>query len=118
MNERQETFLRELGLITDKDKVRPEHLDVALKTLASTNVNNKAHNRHTGTKDTLASLVAAQIGRSRGYVTREMAFWLGRFRANYDPYKQVFWEICPQKMVEIITPWQLLYLISLEYNQL
>lgn len=117
MNTKTKNYLMALGLVTDKDTVRHEHLGLALRLLKTTNVSNKAHNRFTGRADTLASLMEQELGKSHGYVTKEMAVWLERFRGAYDPTKANFTDICEQKMVEIITPWQLLYLVSLDFYQ-
>lgn len=114
----KEEYLKRLGLVTEKDRVRHEHLAYALETLAQGNFNNKSHNRFTGERETLASVIATHIGRDKGYVNKEMAVWLMRFRDAYNPKDVTFTRVCPQKMVEIITPWQLLYLISLEYAKL
>lgn len=115
MTNKMEAYLRALGLVTDKDTVRHEHLAVALAILNRTNVSNKAHNRYTGTTDTLASLMEEAIGKPRGYVTKEMAIWLDRFRLAYNPDDKAFTNICEPKMLKILTPWQLLYLISLDF---
>lgn len=115
MNNEQREYLMGLGLITDKDTIRHEHLGVAMAILRKGGVNNKAHNRFTGPSATLSSLMAKQIGRDKGYANKEMAIWLERFRAKYDKNDPRFANVVPPKVVEIITPWQLLYLISLTY---
>lgn len=117
MTTKMENYLRAIGLVTDKDTVRHEHLALALHALKSQNLNNKSRNRFTGHTDTLASVMAEAIGRDKNYVTKEMAVWLDRFRAAYDPTKPEFTNVCEPKIVKILTPWQLLYLISLDFYQ-
>ena len=117
MTTKMENYLRALGLVTGKDTIRHEHLAIALEILRDTGVSNKAHNRYTGTVDTLASLMADAIGKPRGYVTKEMAVWLDRFRLAYNADDPLFASICEPKMVKILTPWQLLYLVSLDFYQ-
>jgi len=117
MTSKMEAYLRALGLVTDKDTVRHEHLALALHVLQSQNLHNKSRNRFTGHSDTLASVMAECLGRKQNYVTKEMSVWLDRFRMSYDPSKPEFTDICEPKIVKILTPWQLLYLISLDFYE-
>lgn len=116
MTKNQTEYLAHLGLIRGRDRKSADHLLIALRVLREGYVGmNRAHNRHTGSVETPVGLIAREIGHTNAYVSQELGMWQERFLLAYDDKDPVFVGICPPKIAKILTPTQLIYLISLDF---
>lgn len=106
-----ENYLIGLGMADAGSKVR-----LGMMTLAILLQNEmgayKNINRYTSGTETLPQRMAVEIGRDANYVHSHMLKWLATFKRVYDAKDQKYTRICTPRMLEIITPLQLIDLLT------
>lgn len=106
-----EEYLTGLGIVSCRTGVRREYMALAM-TIQDDMRAYKTLNRYTTGTDTLPKRLARAIGRDTNYVHSHMLKWLASFKRVYDANDPKYTRICTPRMLEIITPLQLIYLLT------
>lgn len=109
-------YLIGLGLVRDEGQIRADYMALAIE-LQNEMGAYKNINRYTSGTDTLPKRMAEEIGHDANYVHSHMLKWLATFKAVYDANDPKYARICTENMLEIITPLQLIYLLTCDFME-
>lgn len=104
-------YLIGLGMVGNESQIRADYMALAIQ-LQNEMGAYKNINRYTSGTETLPQRMAAEIGRDANYVHSHMLKWLATFKRVYDAKEEKYSRICTPRMLEIITPLQLIYLLT------
>ena len=112
--EKATEYLRGLGMVSGESSVRAGYMALAMGLQEEMGAY-KSINRYTSGTETLPQRMATEIGRDANYVHSHMLKWLATFKRVYDASDPKYNRICTPRMLEIITPLQLIYLLTCDF---